>query len=170
MRYKQPTPEQEQLWKEWIAERPKSLHAVAQRFDPWTLYRMKSTGQRVFLMALSEPGPVKCDWCKGTGGPVPPGDDPCNNCSGSGKVEKFTCRVGVSGEFNLVTHERAVFGVDVDDLEECDLPGPDELLGTMELPIDVIKHIHAEYPNGPTKGVLAQLMLKYPLKPGGGGG
>lgn len=30
---------------------------------------------------------IKCDWCKGSGGPVPPGDEPCSRCGGSGKVE-----------------------------------------------------------------------------------
>ncbi len=41
-----------------------------------------------------------------------------------------TIKVQVTGEFNLVIFDRTVFGVEPDDLEECDLPGPDEILGT----------------------------------------
>lgn len=143
MRYTQPTPEQEELWKEWISQRPESIRAVAARFDPWTLYRLKTTNQRVYVLAFSEPGE-------------------------DGKV---TCRVGVSGEFNLVTFERDVFGIDPDDLEECDLPGPDETLGTLDLPIDEVKKLRQDYPDGPPpQSVFADLILRFPLKKGGGNG
>lgn len=104
MRFTQPTPELEREWQTWIAERPENMRDAIARFDPWTLYRMKSTGQRVFVLGFFEP------------------DE-------DGKVR---CRVGVSAEFNFVVHERAVFGIDVDDLVECDLPGPDELVGSLE--------------------------------------
>jgi hypothetical protein len=40
-------------------------------------------------------------------------------------------RVNVSGNYNFVTFERQVFGVDANDLEECDLPGPNELTGAL---------------------------------------
>jgi len=42
-----------------------------------------------------------------------------------------TVTVDVSGEFNLVTFERSVFGVDPVELVECDLPDPDELVGAL---------------------------------------
>ena len=45
--------------------------------------------------------------------------------------EDGTVSVAVTGEFNLVTFERHVFGVDPANLVECDLPGPDELLGAL---------------------------------------
>jgi hypothetical protein len=45
--------------------------------------------------------------------------------------EDGTVRVIVSGKYNLVSFEREVFGVEIDDLEECDLPGPDEPLGAI---------------------------------------
>lgn len=168
MRFTQPTPEQEKLWQEWLNEPGReAIRKVASRFEPWTLYKLKTTGQRVYILSFSDPSRHRCDWCNGTGGPVPPSGDPCNNCGGSGKVVKVTCRVGVSGEFNLVTFERDVFGIDPKDLEECDLPGPDELLGTMELPVDEIKKLRAEHPNGAPPSVMNELVLRFPLRKGG---
>lgn len=43
--------------------------------------------------------------------------------------EDGTLTVAVRGKYNYVTMERQVFGVHVDDLTECDLPGPDERVG-----------------------------------------
>lgn len=43
--------------------------------------------------------------------------------------EDGTVRVWVGGKYNSVTFERQVFGVDINDLTECDLPGEDEILG-----------------------------------------
>lgn len=45
--------------------------------------------------------------------------------------EDRTVCVSVRGEYNLVTFDRNVFGVSVDDLTECDLPGDDEPLGSV---------------------------------------
>lgn len=45
--------------------------------------------------------------------------------------EDGTVTVTVSGDYNLLTFERHVFGVKPDDLEECDLPAPGERLGVM---------------------------------------
>lgn len=45
--------------------------------------------------------------------------------------EDGTVRVAVTGEYNAVIFEREVFGVDANDLEECDMPAPDEPVGTM---------------------------------------
>ena len=102
MRYATPTAEQEQLWKEWLTERPEKVRAVAENFDPWTLYRMKSTEHRVTILSFQE------------------GVE-------SGEV---TLTVAVSGEYNYVLFERRVFGISPDDLEECELPLPGEVLGT----------------------------------------
>ena len=46
-----------------------------------------------------------------------------------GEDGQVTVRVGVSGDFNLVAMERTVFGIDPDDLEECELPKDGELVG-----------------------------------------
>ena len=56
-----PTDEQEAEWKTWVRSRPPSVRAIAERFDPWTLYRMKSTGQRVTVVAINENGTVRVD-------------------------------------------------------------------------------------------------------------
>lgn len=45
--------------------------------------------------------------------------------------EDRTARVNVTGKYNTVMFDREVFGVPFDDLEECDLPDKDELIGTV---------------------------------------
>jgi hypothetical protein len=100
-RYFEPTPEQEALWKAWVAERPGPARKIAKQFDPWTLYLLKSTGNRVTLHSLSE------------------GD-------GDGKV---AVTVNVLGKYNIVAFERQVFGIDPADLEPCELPSPGEPVG-----------------------------------------
>ena len=97
-RFTEPTPEQEALWAQWVSERPQIIQDVASRFEPWSLYLMKETGQRVTLVSFSEDG---------------------------------TLTVCVSGEFNLVMHERNVFGINPDDLEPCELPAKGEALGSV---------------------------------------
>jgi hypothetical protein len=109
-RHTEPTDEQRRLWQEWLNDRPPHVKAVAEKFDPWTLYKMTSTGQRVFVVAFDEQ------------------DD-----------DKVTVTVGVSGQFNFVTHERNVFGIDPNDLTECDLPSEQELTGNMDLPDEVLR-------------------------------
>ena len=136
MKYVQPTAEQLAAWRAYVADLPEAVRTVAEHYDPWTLYRLKSTNQRVFLLAFFDP------------------DD-------HGKV---TCRVAVTGEFNLVTHERAVFGIDPDDLEECDLPAPDEMLGSFDFPIEVLSDLMRWYPGGTPAAVMQDLIGKYPLR------
>jgi hypothetical protein len=46
-------------------------------------------------------------------------------------AENGTVKVNVGGEFNAVTFERQVFGVNPDDLEECDLPAANEPVGAL---------------------------------------
>jgi len=43
--------------------------------------------------------------------------------------EDGTLSVDITGDLNLISMERRVFGIDPDDLEECDRPGPDEPVG-----------------------------------------
>jgi hypothetical protein len=43
--------------------------------------------------------------------------------------EDNTLTVNVTGEYNRIIFDRQVFGIKPEDLEECDLPLPDELLG-----------------------------------------
>lgn len=96
MRFCEPTEAQEKGFRKWVRSRPKKVRAVAERFDIWTLYRLKDTGDRVTLHAFANDG---------------------------------TVTVIVSGRFNLVMFEREVFGINPNDLEECDLPTADEPVG-----------------------------------------
>jgi hypothetical protein len=109
-RYIEPTETQQAGWRQWVAERPHAVRVIAERFDPWTLYRLKTTDQRVTLLSISENGTVS---------------------------------VAVSGEFNFVTHERRVFGINPDDLEPCDLPASDTRVGTLLTHDEVEEHIDA---------------------------
>lgn len=45
--------------------------------------------------------------------------------------ENRTVTVEVTGKFNMVMFNRRVFGIRPEDLEECDLPAKDEMLGTI---------------------------------------
>ncbi|MEW8230375.1 MAG: hypothetical protein AB2745_08630 [Candidatus Thiodiazotropha endolucinida] len=45
--------------------------------------------------------------------------------------EDGTMTVNVTGEYNKLLFDRRVFGIKPEDLEECDLPGKDEQLGTL---------------------------------------
>jgi len=45
--------------------------------------------------------------------------------------EDNTLTVTVTGKYNMITFARNVFGIKPEDLEECDLPGPDEPLGEL---------------------------------------
>jgi hypothetical protein len=68
-RISEPTAKEEAEWKEWVASRPAAVRAIAERFDPWTLYRMKSSGFRPDRRAIRAeyrgaarshpPGPVR---------------------------------------------------------------------------------------------------------------
>lgn len=45
--------------------------------------------------------------------------------------ENGTISVLVSGDYNAVLFERRVFGIDPNDIEECDTPSPTERLGVV---------------------------------------
>ena len=89
---------QQEIWDEWKSSRPQVIKELCDRFPPYNLYRLKSTGQLVTLHSYNENG---------------------------------TVTVNVTGEYNLVMFERRVFGVPVDNLEECDLPEPDKQVGAV---------------------------------------
>ena len=112
MNIAEPTEESRENWKAWVAARPAHVRAVIERhgFQPWKLYRMKSTGHRVTIAAFDEQ-----------------------------KGDRITMRVNVTGEFNLVQFERQVFGVDPNDLEECDLPDPAEPLGSLDISVEEVR-------------------------------
>lgn len=45
--------------------------------------------------------------------------------------EDGTVTVDITGQYNMLTFARQVFGIRSDDLEECDLPGSDEPVGAL---------------------------------------
>lgn len=103
----------EAAWQAWLAERPPHVRTVAEKFPPNRLYRLKTSGHRVTVYSFSEEA----------GGCV-------------------TAKVNVTAEYNLVDFERQVFGVNPEDLEECDLPAPDEPLGSiLNHPADLKRYI-----------------------------
>jgi hypothetical protein len=95
----EPTAENEAEWQAWVASTPEPIRRVAQRFYPWELYRLKSTGQRVTLASFYEI---------------------------DGEI---TLRVNITGDYNLVLFDRTVFGIKPSDLEPCELPSEQEMLG-----------------------------------------
>lgn len=94
-------------WAKWVAERPPIIQDLARRFPPGVLYLLKDTGKRVYIVSYDE---------EEDGG--------------------VSMKVAVDGRFNCVVMERTVFGIKPEDLTECDLPGPDEILGTLGDMID----------------------------------
>lgn len=90
------TPTQEEMWKQWVSDRPPVIQEVIERyqlrFD--RLYRLKTTGQRVVLHSLSEDGTITVH-----------------------VLYKFN--VGRMLSFM----ERSVFGINPADLQECDWEG-----------------------------------------------
>jgi hypothetical protein len=107
-----PTEDDIASYNEWGASRPPAVQELAKRFLPWKLYKLKSSGHRVTIYSIGEP-------------------------IEAGKTLTFT--VNVLGKYNRVAFERRVFGIPPDDLEECDLPGPDEVLGSDDMTIEEVQ-------------------------------
>lgn len=99
-RFREPSETEEQMWKGWVASRPPHVEAVASRFEPFSLYRMKSSGQRVVVIGFTE--------------------------HHEGHVSLI---VQIAGEFNSQPGEKAVAELDPEDLEPCEVPDPSECAG-----------------------------------------
>ena len=50
--------EQKRLWSEWLETRPQIIRDMAERIKPNVLYRLKSSGHRVFPVSYNENGTV----------------------------------------------------------------------------------------------------------------
>jgi hypothetical protein len=98
-----PTSEEEQMYNDWVAELPEKVRNIAQKFDVYSLYRLKSTGHRCVIISFDEDVETK----------------------------EITLKVSITGKFNKIPFDRIVFGILPDDLELCELPAPNEELGTM---------------------------------------
>lgn len=57
-RFVEPTKKQIAAWTKWVAKLPPIPRAVAERFEPWSLYLLKPTGQRVFVLSYADEGTV----------------------------------------------------------------------------------------------------------------
>lgn len=98
--YAVPTDEERAQWEAWVDGLPPVVRELARKFTPWSLWLMKSSGHRVVPYSFDE------------------------HADGS-----YTLRVDVLAIFNSITFERRVFGIPAEDLEPCELPGPEEELG-----------------------------------------
>ncbi len=94
------TEEQEKMYEQWVAERPDSIREMIAKHNLRAdrLYLLKTTGQRVVLNSFNVHGTVTVN-----------------------VLAKFNPRTIIEN----VT-ERAVFGINPADLEECDWDGPVE--------------------------------------------
>ena len=107
MNWFEPTDTERGEWEAWVLTRPRTVRDVIEKhgFAPWKLYRLKTSNHRVTIYSFAEP----------LDGSAP------------------TLKVHVTGEFNTVAFERTVFGIKPEDLVECDLPAPGELLGSADM-------------------------------------
>jgi hypothetical protein len=81
----------------WLESRPPAIRAVAERLDPWKLYRLRTTGQIVGLYSLSEADPPK--------------------------YPTVTATVTVLREYSVIPMpDFQVFGIDPDDLAPYEPP------------------------------------------------
>ena len=80
----------EAVAKAWLASRPQAVREAIEKYHPTHLFRMKSTGQRVWIESFAE------------------NDD--------GSVTE--CTVVVSSQFNRVIFDRRVFGIELADLDD----------------------------------------------------
>lgn len=55
----QPSEENKAAWASWVSTRPDSVKAPCERFNPWGLYRLKTTGQIVSVVSFSENGTLR---------------------------------------------------------------------------------------------------------------
>ena len=97
MNYFEPTQEQEQGYAEWCDSRPPHVAEVARRFRPWELFRLTTTGSRVYVLSFGE---------QEDGG--------------------ISLTVAVRPEFNDdCIFPRDVFGINPEDLAPTDTPARD---------------------------------------------
>jgi len=98
-RYK-PTDEQRAGWASWVAEKPDGVRGVVADFPPWGLFRLKTTGQYVYVVAFDEIESVT---------PAP-------------GIMVVRLQVAVTSEYNVCSRDRVVFGIVPGDLEAVTHP------------------------------------------------
>jgi hypothetical protein len=111
-RWFDPTKEQEQLWAEWLAERPDNIRRVAERFDPWTMYRLTTTGQRARFLGC-DTGVTNC-------GETRCSTETCRLLEGHkgdhDPIGRVTVRIHAEHPTLGEITARGVFGIDPEDL------------------------------------------------------
>lgn len=70
MRVHNPSEAEVREYQEWLATRPPTIRGVGERLDPWTLYVMGETGQRVLLRSFFEDGTVSVSVLEQFNGPL----------------------------------------------------------------------------------------------------
>ena len=97
-------------------------------YAPWKIYRLTSRSgqklQRVVISSFIAPNEAPRDWSC-------PAHDRCG-CEPE-LFDEVTLTVLVSGKFNIVGQERRVGPVLTTQLEECDPPAPDDVVGNAKL-------------------------------------
>lgn len=104
-----PTEEVLALWKSWLADH-EEVRELAEQFPPWKLFKLNN--QRVFVVGYEEHGA------------------PCASCGKTGDGHG-ALKVAVTGMLNMVSLAREVNGVHPEELAECELPDPLDLVGCM---------------------------------------
>ncbi len=100
------SPPQQAEWDAWLADRPDCIREAGKKLVPWKLYYDRESGMRCTLVGFTE---------------VKPPDQP----------RKAEVIADFTGRYNLISFNRRVHGLSVDQLEECDLPAENEPLGVM---------------------------------------
>jgi hypothetical protein len=98
VKWLEPVAAQRRAWREWVKGRPESIREAIEKYklDPWTIYKLKTTGQIVSLRSISEPAPTK-----------------------NQEISRVTISVNVDAKMNgLAMPSFGVFGIDPTDLEE----------------------------------------------------
>jgi hypothetical protein len=115
----EPTDKEKLDWKEWVANRPECIRSMIEKFEftPWKLYKLQPHGHRVTLVSFEEH-----------------------------KDSPPTLKVAITAQFNLIVFERGVFGVKPEDLEECDLPSPNEPVGcAIKDPKEALEYVRSQF-------------------------
>ena len=55
---------QQKEWNEWLSDRPESIKKLADKYPPYNLYKLKTSGQRVTMHSYWEDGTVSI-WITG---------------------------------------------------------------------------------------------------------
>jgi hypothetical protein len=107
------SPEQQAELNEWAESCPPVIQELLTRVKPNRLYLNKPTQQRGYAVAWNENGTVTLAFIGKYNGP------------------------------DVLDFDRNVFGLTPEELEECDLPSPDEQLGArLTDPKDILSHIN----------------------------